>query len=161
MTLNIFCQKTENLYNWIDNLWLKVENNVAKGEILFVTMFLKSRLLQRRQKASLWGKGLKGLITSRFHPGLDNIKQLMQQTIGEKSENAQRDHFIPSPYIYTPGKRSLEGLYWSHPVEGGSVGWSVAIFLVWSTTLKLLDGILIKLHTMIQRIETKCSVQEP
>ena len=32
-TLNIFCQKRENLYNWMDNLWLKVENIVAKGEI--------------------------------------------------------------------------------------------------------------------------------
>ena len=32
-TLNIFCQNMENLYNWMDNLWLKVENIVAKGEI--------------------------------------------------------------------------------------------------------------------------------
>ena len=40
-TLNIFCQKIEKLYNWMDNLWLKVENIVAKGEMSsFVTMFL-------------------------------------------------------------------------------------------------------------------------
>ena len=32
-TLNIFCQKIENLYNWMDNLWLKVENIVSKREI--------------------------------------------------------------------------------------------------------------------------------
>ena len=25
-TLNIFCQKIENLYNWMDNLWLKVQH---------------------------------------------------------------------------------------------------------------------------------------
>ena len=55
-TLNIFCQKMENLYNWMDNLWLKVENIVAKGEIarfeqfLILSLFSKSRLLQRCQK---------------------------------------------------------------------------------------------------------------
>ena len=62
-TLNIFCHKMENLSNWVDNPWLKVENIVAIGEIAraissFITMFSKSRLLQRRQKASIWGKGL-------------------------------------------------------------------------------------------------------
>ena len=31
---NIFCQKIENLYNWMDNLWLKVENIVAKSFLL-------------------------------------------------------------------------------------------------------------------------------
>ena len=57
--------KNRNLYNWMDNLWLKVENIVAKGKIArfvqfssFVTMFSNSRLLQRRQKVSIWGKGL-------------------------------------------------------------------------------------------------------
>ena len=65
-TLNIFCQIMENLYNWMDNLWLKVENIVTKRRNCtfcaissFVTMFSKIRLLQRRQKASIWGKGLK------------------------------------------------------------------------------------------------------
>ena len=32
-TFNIFCHKIENLYNWMDNLWPKVENIVTKGEI--------------------------------------------------------------------------------------------------------------------------------
>ena len=32
-TLELFCQKIENLYNWMDNLLLKVENIVAKVEI--------------------------------------------------------------------------------------------------------------------------------
>ena len=63
-TLNIFYQKIENLFNWMDNLWLKVENIVSKGEIarfeqfLLLSLFSKSCLLQRRQKASIWGKGL-------------------------------------------------------------------------------------------------------
>ena len=39
-TLNIFCQKIENLYNWMDKLWLKVENIVAKGEIARFEQFL-------------------------------------------------------------------------------------------------------------------------
>ena len=39
-TLNIFCQEIENLYNWMDNLWLKVENIVAKGEIARFEQFL-------------------------------------------------------------------------------------------------------------------------
>ena len=43
-TSNIFCQKIENLYNWMINLWLKVENIVTKVEIARFE-------LQRRQKA--------------------------------------------------------------------------------------------------------------
>ena len=39
-TLNIFCQNIENLYNWMDNLWLNVENIVAKGEIARFEQFL-------------------------------------------------------------------------------------------------------------------------
>ena len=35
-TLNIFCQKKENLYNWMNNLRLKVENIVAKGEKVYM-----------------------------------------------------------------------------------------------------------------------------
>ena len=46
-TLNIFCLKTENLYNWMDNLWLKVENIVANGEIArFVQILLLSLCFQ-------------------------------------------------------------------------------------------------------------------
>ena len=41
-TLNIFCQKIENLYNQMDNLLLKVENIVEKREIArFELFFLK------------------------------------------------------------------------------------------------------------------------
>ena len=32
--------KIENLYNWMDNLWLKVENIVAKGEIARFEQFI-------------------------------------------------------------------------------------------------------------------------
>ena len=39
-TLNIFCQIMENLYNWMDNRWLKVENIVTKGEIARFVQFL-------------------------------------------------------------------------------------------------------------------------
>ena len=39
-TLNICCQKIENLFNWMDSLWLKVENIVAKGEIARFEQFL-------------------------------------------------------------------------------------------------------------------------
>ena len=62
--LNIFCQKIENLYNWMDNLiWLKVENIVAKGEICCHYVFKKPSA-PGNQKASIWGKGLK--IKRRF-----------------------------------------------------------------------------------------------
>ena len=40
-TLNIFCQKIENIYNWMNNLWLKVENIVAKEEIDGFVQFRK------------------------------------------------------------------------------------------------------------------------
>ena len=39
-TLSIFCQKIENLYNWMDTLWLKVKNIVAKWEIARFEQFL-------------------------------------------------------------------------------------------------------------------------
>ena len=45
----------------MDNTWLKVENIVAKGEIACFEQFLLlslCHLLQRLQKASIWGKGL-------------------------------------------------------------------------------------------------------
>ena len=74
-TLNIFCQIMENLYNWTDNLWLKVENIVTIGEIARLVQFLllslcfqKSRLLQRHQKASIWGKGLKNEFSNSNFP---------------------------------------------------------------------------------------------
>ena len=39
-TLNIYCQKMENLFNCMDNPRLKVENIVAKGEIARFEQFL-------------------------------------------------------------------------------------------------------------------------
>ena len=46
--LNIFCQNIENLRNWMDNLWQKVENIVAKGEIArFVQFLLLSLCFQK------------------------------------------------------------------------------------------------------------------
>ena len=39
-TFNVLCQKIENLYNWVDNLWLKVKNIVSKGEIARFVQFL-------------------------------------------------------------------------------------------------------------------------
>ena len=39
-TLNVFCQNIEKLHNWMDNLWLEVENIVAKGEIARIVQFL-------------------------------------------------------------------------------------------------------------------------
>ena len=47
-TLNIFCQIMENLYNWMDNLWLKVDNIVTKEEIAcFVQLLLLSLCFQK------------------------------------------------------------------------------------------------------------------
>ena len=49
-----------------------MENIVAKGEIarfeqfLLLSLSLKSRLLQRRQKVSIWGKGLSRLLKSKI-----------------------------------------------------------------------------------------------
>ena len=80
-TLNIFCQKIENLYNWMDNLWLKVENILAKGEIALFVQFLllslcfsKIRLLQRRQKASIWGKGLRPIRIRQLNYWFINVQ---------------------------------------------------------------------------------------
>ena len=53
---NIFCQKIKNLYNWMDNL--EVEN-ILSNFFFCHDVFNLSRLLQRRQKASIWGKGLR------------------------------------------------------------------------------------------------------
>ena len=90
-TLNIFCQKIENLYNWMIILWLKV----AKGEIACFEQFLllspcfsKRCLPQRRQKASIWGKSYTTIISIflaiiRYNPFLHNyvIKIFINETI--------------------------------------------------------------------------------
>ena len=64
-TLNIFCQKIENLFNWMDNLWLKVENIVTKGEIarfvqflLLLLCFQKAVCCRGVRKRLYEGKGL-------------------------------------------------------------------------------------------------------
>ena len=60
-TLNIFCLKIENHYNWMAKSGKhcgKRRNCSCWALSFFVTMFSKSRLLQRRQKASIWRKGL-------------------------------------------------------------------------------------------------------
>ena len=47
-TSNVFCQNIENLFNWMDNLWRKVENIVTKGEIVrFVQFLLLSLCFQK------------------------------------------------------------------------------------------------------------------
>ena len=51
-TLNVFCQNIENLRSWMDNLWQKVENIVAKGEIARFVQFLLLTLCF--QKAICW-----------------------------------------------------------------------------------------------------------
>ena len=38
-TLNTFCQKIENLYNWMDDLWLKVETLCQKEKLLVLSNF--------------------------------------------------------------------------------------------------------------------------
>ena len=55
MTLNIFCPKMENLYNWIDNLWLKVENIVTKEENARFEQFLLLSLCFQKS-VRLWGE---------------------------------------------------------------------------------------------------------
>ena len=64
-TSNIFCQKIENLYNWTDNLWLKVENIVAKEEIARFKQFLlvslivfkKLSIAEESESVHMWEKG--------------------------------------------------------------------------------------------------------
>ena len=65
MTFNMFCQKIENLYNWMDKSLTKSGKHCGKGRnclfwaiSYFVTMFSKSCLLQRCQKESIWGNVL-------------------------------------------------------------------------------------------------------
>ena len=73
-TLNVFCQNIENLHNWMDYLWQKVENIVAKGEIARSVQFLPLSLCFQEavccrgvRKASIWGKGLIELHTMIQH----------------------------------------------------------------------------------------------
>ena len=61
---DVFCQKIENLYNWMDNLWIQVENIVAKGEIarfeqflLLILCFQKAVCCRGVRKSLYEGKG--------------------------------------------------------------------------------------------------------
>ena len=53
-TLNKFCLITENLYNWMDNLWLKVESIVAKWWTGFEQFLLLSLCFPK----AVWCKGV-------------------------------------------------------------------------------------------------------
>ena len=73
-TLNVFCQNIENLHNWMDNLWQKVENIVAKGEIArFVQFLLLSLCFQKSvyfrgvRKRLYEGKGFKYIPPFMFY----------------------------------------------------------------------------------------------
>ena len=46
----------ENFLNWMDNLWLKVENIVSEGEI--ACYVFKKPSTAEASEASIWGKGL-------------------------------------------------------------------------------------------------------
>ena len=89
-TLNLFCQKVENLYNWMDNLWQRVENIVAKRRNCtfcaissFVTMFSKSCLLQSHQKASIWGQ--EGIAHLIFFLHFSYISPAIWRTVSDQS----------------------------------------------------------------------------
>ena len=42
----------ENLYNWMDNLWLKVENIVSKGELLVLSNFFFCHYVFKKPSAA-------------------------------------------------------------------------------------------------------------
>ena len=46
-TLNLFCQKIENLHNWMDNPWQKVENIVTKGKLHVLCNFFFCHCFQK------------------------------------------------------------------------------------------------------------------
>ena len=79
-TLKIFCQKIEYLYNWMDNLWLKLVNIVAKGEIAHLEQFLLLSLCFQRAACCRGCRGVrkrlyegKGLFYALFILYLDNL----------------------------------------------------------------------------------------
>ena len=73
-TLNILCQKIENLFNWMDNLWLKVENIVAKGEIacfeqfLLLSLYFQNTVCCRSVRKRLYeGNSLSNYVAGNVH----------------------------------------------------------------------------------------------
>ena len=94
-TLNVFCQNIENLHNWMVNLWQKVKKHCGKRRNCtfcaissFVTMFSKRRLLQRCQKASIWGKGL--IIYCNYNYTSYHIRYFKTTCNGVPSQSALR-----------------------------------------------------------------------
>ena len=81
--LNIFCQEIENLYNWLDNLWLKVENIVSKAEIARFEQFLLLSLCFQKAVCCIG-------VRKHLYEG----KGLNEDTITEKVENISTDREI-------------------------------------------------------------------
>ena len=116
----------ENLYNLMDNLWLKVENFVSKGEIARFEQFLLLSLcfqkavccrgVIKRQKASVWGKGLNTkqvvlFLLQQFHvwptnnKGTDenNNAKIASSTSGTPQRIIKDCRYLRD-YIYVPYK---------------------------------------------------------
>ena len=107
-TLNIFCQKKETLCNWMDNLWLRLENIVAKEEIarfeqfpLLSLCFQNSRLLHRRQKTSIWGKGLIVRITIVFEEKRNSLTNMSKGKSGRTDRQAEEKWSLKQVYSHT------------------------------------------------------------
>ena len=84
-TLNIFCQKIENLHNWMDNLWLKVESIVAKGEIarfeqfLLLSLYMFSKRLSAAEvsESVYMRERVKSLLQYYSHAGSHTVSTLL------------------------------------------------------------------------------------
>ena len=46
----LFCKEIENVYNYMDKLWLKVENIEAKGEVVYFEQFLLMLLCLKKTR---------------------------------------------------------------------------------------------------------------
>ena len=94
-----FFQNIENLHNWMDNLWQKVENNVAKREsarfvqflLCFVTMFSKkpsaaevSKSVYMRERVNI---GCSPLFIPHNIVHLPNTTSLHQTTLKSSRQN--------------------------------------------------------------------------
>ena len=102
-TLNIFYQKMENLYNWMDNLWLKVENNVAKEEVAcFEQLLLLSLCLQKavycrgvRKPLYNYFIDLKNIVAKeKFHLVFNSRLLQRHKQVSVSGKRLKEDHFI-------------------------------------------------------------------
>ena len=117
----------------------------------FVTMFSKSRLLQRRQKASIWGKGLKQYFSYISWHVLDKLTNLLEKpdkSVMCLSWQAASDaklytqHWVPEREATTIIYKSLwydqndadlsSYLFILHPLE---YKFSAKLFSQWHTTI--------------------------